>query len=61
MVAPDYAEAALETLRRTEGGEDAEIIGEMQEQPEGAVLVSTLYGSKRIVDMLVGDRLPRIC
>ncbi len=61
VVAPDWAEAAIEALRRTEGGEEAEIIGEIREQPAGAVLVTTLYGSNRIVDMLVGDPLPRIC
>jgi hydrogenase expression/formation protein HypE len=61
VVAPDCAEAALSRLRQIAGGEEASIIGEMQPQPAGTVLVSTLYGSKRIVDMLVGDPLPRIC
>jgi len=35
--------------------------GEICEQPAGSVLVSTSYGGSRIVDMLVGDPLPRIC
>ena len=35
--------------------------GEIAEQPRGAVLVTTSYGGSRIVDMLVGDPLPRIC
>ncbi len=61
VVAPENADAALEALRRCDGGEEAAIIGEVKEQPAGTVLVSTLYGSKRIVDMLVGDPLPRIC
>lgn len=61
VVAPDSAEAALLALRQTPGGEEAQIIGEIQEQPAGAVLVTTLYGGTRIVDMLVGDPLPRIC
>lgn len=61
VVAPEFADMALEALHRTEGGESATIIGEIQEQPSATVLVSTLYGSKRIVDMLVGDPLPRIC
>ena len=43
------------------GGEEAQMIGEVREQPESAVLVTTLYGGSRIVDMLVGDPLPRIC
>jgi len=61
IVSSEYAEAALHTLRETPGGEEAEIIGEIREQPESAVLVTTLYGGGRIVDMLVGDPLPRIC
>jgi hydrogenase expression/formation protein HypE len=61
VIAPDLADAALEALRRAPGGEDAEIIGEVREQPAGAVLETTRYGGSRIVDMLVGDPLPRIC
>jgi hydrogenase expression/formation protein HypE len=55
------AEAALEALRATPGGENAVVIGEIGEQPAGSVLVTTSYGGSRIVDMLVGDPLPRIC
>jgi hydrogenase expression/formation protein HypE len=61
VVAPESADAALAALRKTPGGEDAVIIGELSEQPAGAVLVTTNYGGSRIVDMLVGDPLPRIC
>ena len=61
MVAPEYADAALNALNLTAGGEFAKILGEVQEQPAGSVLVKTLYGGSRIVDMLVGDPLPRIC
>jgi hydrogenase expression/formation protein HypE len=61
VVAPDAAEAALDALRRTPGGEDARMIGEVRDQPAGAVLASTRYGGSRIIDMLVGDPLPRIC
>jgi hydrogenase expression/formation protein HypE len=61
VVAAERAEAALEALRSTPGGEAAAAIGEIGEQPAGAVLVTTLYGGSRIVDMLVGDPLPRIC
>jgi hydrogenase expression/formation protein HypE len=61
VVAPEYAEAALNSLRQVEGGREAEMIGEVREQPAGAVLVTTRYGGSRIVDMLVGDPLPRIC
>ena len=61
VVAPEYADAALNALNLAPGGEDARIIGEVREQPEGCVLVTTLYGGSRIIDMLVGDPLPRIC
>lgn len=61
VIAPEFADAALHALQSTPGGEQARIIGEVSEQPAGSVLVKTLYGGSRIVDMLVGDPLPRIC
>ena len=61
VVAPEHAEAALKTLKLAPGGEPAQMIGEVREQPAGAMLVTTRYGGSRIVDMLVGDPLPRIC
>ncbi|HLK67988.1 MAG TPA: hydrogenase expression/formation protein HypE [Bryobacteraceae bacterium] len=61
VVAKEFAEAAVEALQRTPGGDAACIIGEVREQPAGSVLSSTPYGGTRIVDMLVGDPLPRIC
>jgi hydrogenase expression/formation protein HypE len=61
VVAPEYADTALNALMLAPGGQDAQIIGEVREQPAGAVLVTTRYGGSRMVDMLVGDPLPRIC
>jgi hydrogenase expression/formation protein HypE len=61
VVAPEVAEMALRALKGAPGGEEASMIGEVREQPPGSVLVTTLYGGSRIVDMLVGDPLPRIC
>src|SRR6202051_1115919 len=61
VVNPGLADGALQELRSTPGGAEARIVGEVREQPAGAVLVTTLYGGSRIVDMLVGDPLPRIC
>jgi hydrogenase expression/formation protein HypE len=61
VVAPEYADAALNALHQAEGGENAFIIGEVRAEPACAVLVTTRYGGSRIVDMLVGDPLPRIC
>jgi len=61
VVAPKYAEAGLEALRQTPGGQEARILGQISEQPAATVLVTTRYGGSRVVDMLVGDPLPRIC
>jgi len=61
VVAPEHAEAGLEALRRTPGGHEARRVGQIFEQPAATVLVTTRYGGSRVVDMLVGDPLPRIC
>jgi hydrogenase expression/formation protein HypE len=61
VVAPDLADAALNALHFMPGGAEARIIGEVREKPPGSVLATTRYGGSRIVDMLVGDPLPRIC
>ncbi len=61
IVAAEYADAAMNALSLVSGGEAAQIIGEVREQPAGSVLVTTRYGGSRIIDMLVGDPLPRIC
>ena len=61
VVSPEYADAAINALSLAPGGSEAQVIGEVREQPAGTVLVTTLYGGSRIVDMLVGDPLPRIC
>jgi hydrogenase expression/formation protein HypE len=42
-------------------GEDAAIIGEAAEEHPGKVYVDTSFGATRIMDMLVGEQLPRIC
>jgi hydrogenase expression/formation protein HypE len=60
-VDPALADAALEALRGTAGGEQAAVIGEVRTEPRGMVLVETSFGGKRVMDQLVGDPLPRIC
>lgn len=60
VVAPETADAALEALRGVEGGGEAEIIGEVREEPARMVLMHTGFGGTRMIDMLVGDPLPRI-
>lgn len=61
VVAPDAADAALSVLRARPQGADAAVIGHVQEEPSGLVLLKTAFGGTRIVDLLVGDPLPRIC
>ncbi|MGQ0480523.1 MAG: hydrogenase expression/formation protein HypE [Pseudonocardia sp.] len=55
------ADAALATLRGHPLGEGAAVVGRVVEDPPGLVLLKTTFGGTRIVDMLVGDPLPRIC
>jgi hydrogenase expression/formation protein HypE len=61
VVAPDEADAALAALRAHPLGRDAVRIGDIREEPPGIVVLLTPIGGTRIVDMLVGDPLPRIC
>lgn len=61
IVAPESAEKALSALQSVPGGESAALIGEVRGAPAATVLSTTRYGGTRIVDMLVGDPLPRIC
>jgi hydrogenase expression/formation protein HypE len=61
VVAPEVADTALESLRNIDGGEEASIIGEVREEPARMVVMHTLFGGTRMIDMLVGDPLPRIC
>jgi hydrogenase expression/formation protein HypE len=61
IVAKDAAEEALARLRSHPHGRDAALVGGLLPEPEGLVLLTTALGGSRIVDMLVGDPLPRIC
>jgi hydrogenase expression/formation protein HypE len=55
------AEDALKAMRAAKYGADAVVIGEVSAAPQGRVLLKTAYGSTRVVDMLAGEMLPRIC
>jgi len=55
------AAQALAALRAHPLGEQAAIIGEVTAEPVGLVTIKTAFGGTRIVDLLVGDPLPRIC
>ncbi len=61
VVAPEEADDALAALRAHPLGARATRIGEVTAEPEGIVVLLTAFGGTRIVDMLVGDPLPRIC
>jgi hydrogenase expression/formation protein HypE len=61
FVAPDAADDALAALSSAPGSEGAAEIGEVKTEPPGMVLVETAFGGRRVMDMLVGDPLPRIC
>ena len=54
-------DAALDALRSSPGGEAACVLGEIRADPAGTVLITSAYGGSRVIDMLVGDPLPRIC
>ena len=61
FVAPEARDAALAALRAVPGCEEAAEIGEVKTDPPGMVLVETAFGGRRVMDLLVGDPLPRIC
>ena len=61
IVAPDEADAAVAALRAQPFGSGAAAVGEIHADPHGIVVLLTTFGGTRIVDMLVGDPLPRIC
>ena len=61
VVGADDAERVVERMRKSRYGADAAIIGEITEDHPGKVVLRTSLGASRIVDMLVGELLPRIC
>ncbi|MFY9980614.1 MAG: AIR synthase-related protein, partial [Candidatus Sulfotelmatobacter sp.] len=61
IVAPDAADAILAAMRAHPLGARASIIGTVTESHAGLVTMRTTLGTSRIVDMLAGDQLPRIC
>lgn len=61
IVANDIAEEVLSDFRSHKLGKEAEIIGEITSENPGTVIMKTTIGSKRVVDMISGEQLPRIC
>jgi len=61
VVPGEYAEAILEAMRQHPLGQDAAIIGQVVDDHPGMVVARTAIGGRRVVDMPLGEILPRIC
>lgn len=61
IVGREDSARVLEVMRSTRYGEQAAIVGEVRAEPAGRVLMKTSIGSTRVVDVLAGEMLPRIC
>lgn len=55
------ADELIKTMQKHPAGTDSAIIGTVEAQPASRVILATSFGGNRIVDMLVGEQLPRIC
>jgi len=60
-VAPQDADSVLNAMKRDKYGKNSKIIGEVTDQSPGRVLLKTKVGGTRILSMLTGEQLPRIC
>jgi len=61
IVAAAMADTVLAQMRGHEHGRDAALIGEVVAEPPGMVLMKTEIGGTRVLDVMFGERLPRIC
>lgn len=65
VVPPDFADSAIQALRKFSGAEKATVIGRVEaisdQRQRAGVSMKTAFGSERMIDMLTGDQLPRIC
>ena len=61
IVPKEEAQKVLAVMKSTKYGEGAVVIGEVVAEPKSRVLLKTALGSTRVVDMLAGEMLPRIC
>jgi hydrogenase expression/formation protein HypE len=61
IVAPEAVEAVLADMRNHEYGREAAIIGRVTGEHPGRVVLRTALGARRVVEMLAGEQLPRIC
>ena len=61
VVPRSHRDSVLAAMKSHPAGKNASIIGEVTDKPSAVVILKTAFGTERVVDMLVGDRLPRIC
>jgi hydrogenase expression/formation protein HypE len=61
VVVPERAEAVLHQMRQHPLGQDAAMIGEVVAEHPGMVLMKTQIGGTRVLDVMFGEQLPRIC
>jgi hydrogenase expression/formation protein HypE len=61
IVAPGAAESVLESMRADPLGAGAAIVGEVTAESPGRVLLRSRVGGLRVVEMMSGEQLPRIC
>ncbi len=61
IIPAQAVDKVIEVMRAHPDGRHSAIIAEVTEQPAARVILSTLFGGERVVDMLVGEQLPRIC
>jgi hydrogenase expression/formation protein HypE len=61
VVSGDIADRVVARMKESVYGRGARVIGEVKAEPQGIVAMRTGFGGTRIVDMLVGEQLPRIC
>ena len=48
-------------MKQHPAGKDSCVIGYVEESPQGKVILETGFGGNRMIDMLIGEQLPRIC
>ncbi len=61
ILPPAQAAAVLAAMKKNPYGRDAAVIGEVKAENPGKVVMKTIIGGKRLMDMLAGEQLPRIC
>jgi hydrogenase expression/formation protein HypE len=61
IVAAQDADSLIELMQQHPAGKESCIIGTVESSPQGKVILETGFGGNRIIDMLVGEQLPRIC